>query len=128
MKVKIPHELRMKFINKEGLINVKDTLESIPGFKQAISSDNQYKVVLDLTNYSESLQACERWHGIIITFFRYSYSAFRLNIGPYEGIFPSEIVNNKVFFNIDYVHADFKLGWEDWFIKKDIEYSIGPLL
>ena len=124
MKVRIPYELKLKFLNMEGLESEIETYDvRLNGIKHKLTGDVKYKVILDLKNDSECLEACIKWKYVIKTYFKTSYKAFRIDIGPYKGLWPIIIYSNgTVEFILDEVYLDRK-DWKDWFIKEDVVYA-----
>lgn len=124
MKVKIPHELKMKFLSFEGL-NSTGEVHKIQsgGYIFNVAGETEYELILDLNNEPKLLKACIEWNRVIETYFKTSYKAARFDIGPYEGIWPCEIRSDgTVIFRIDSVNID-KKDWKDWFVKEDMEYA-----
>lgn len=124
MKVKIPYDLKMKFLSLEGLnseiekdeINMEGVIQTLPG--RVIHS-----IELDLSNEPICLKACFDWFTLIDTYFKTSYKAYRLDIGPYEGLWPVSFdVDGVVKFHVDDVDLKRK-DWKDWFIKGDTIYA-----
>jgi len=125
MRVRIPYKLISKFLDLEGLISETDTydIEGINGILYKVPGETHYMVQIDLTDEPESLRACYEWIRIIQTYFKSSYTAYRVDIGPYQGLWPTDVteISNRliVHFQLDYV--DTKRGnWKDWFIREDI--------
>lgn len=124
MKVKIPHELKMKFISLEGLYSTKELYE-IESLGQRINvvGDTNHELALDLSNEPDLLNACIEWNRVVETYFKTSYKAARFDIGPYEGIWPCEIRGDGVvIFRLDDININ-KNDWRDWFSKEDLEYA-----
>ena len=91
--------------------------------KVKFSGKTTNQVDLDLSNEPELLEVCIEWNRLIETYFKTSYKAFRIDIGPYEGIWPTEISSDgMVHFDVDNVYPD-KKDWKDWFIKEDFNYA-----
>lgn len=124
MKVKIPHELKMKFLNLEGLHSTVETHDmNFNGMVMQVAGRSQHEVVLDLNGEPELLKACIEWNRIIETYFKTSYKAARFDIGPYSGLWPCEIrADGTVIFRLDDVDVN-KKDWKDWFVKEDMEYA-----
>ena len=125
MKVKIPHELKLKFLNLEGLHSTRETYEinHMGGRVMQVAGEAQHEVVLDLNGEPDLLKACIEWNRVIETYFKTSYTAARFDIGPYEGIWPCEIrADGTVVFRLDNVDLG-KKDWKDWFVKEDMEYA-----
>jgi len=125
MKVRIPYELKLKFLNMEGLISEIQTIEfkMMNGIIRTIPTTMDHIIILDLSDYPECFKACCEWNRIIESYFKTSYTAYKLNIGPYEGVWPYEISEDGIVkFRLDEVYPD-KKNWKDWFIKEDFEYA-----
>lgn len=125
MKVRIPYKLKEKFLTLEGLTSEMQTIEfkMMNGIRQTIPTCMDHTIELDLKNEPELLEACIKWNRIIESYFKTSYTAYKLNIGPYEGLWPYEISEDGIVkFRLDCVYPDRK-DWKDWFIKEDFEYA-----
>jgi hypothetical protein len=126
MKIKIPYELKMKFVTLEGFCMHREYYNiNVLGdpCKQAVLGEPMIYIKLDLSDEPELLKCCIEWQSIIETYFKTSYKAYRIDIGPYRGLWPREITPEGVVeFNVDV--ADTKNGnWKDWFIQEDFEYA-----
>lgn len=127
MKVKIPYKLKEKFLNLEGLI-VKNITEEfsdpwLSNTRSQMIVDTKYSIELNLAGDSTCFSACVEWYRIIQTYYKTSYKAFRIDIGPYKGIYPVSIdENGRVFFELEDVDLDYK-NWKDWFVKEDFIYA-----
>jgi hypothetical protein len=126
MKVNIPYKLKEKFLSLEGLSShtAIHELAAIGAYnKVSFPGKTTNQVDLDLSNEPELIEVCIEWNRLIQTYFKSSYKAFRIDIGPYEGIWPTEISpDGMVHFHIDAVYPDRK-DWKDWFIKEDFNYA-----
>jgi len=125
MKVKIPYELKMKFLSLEGL-NVEKDFYEVPGYggaKQRVPGPDHYSIKLDLSNNFKCLRVCFDWNCIIQTYFKTSYTAYRIDIGPYKGLWPVSVgEDGVVLFEVDDVDLN-KKDWKEWFVKEDVEYA-----
>ena len=125
MKVRIPYKLISKFLDLEGLICETDSydVEGLGSILYKVPGETHYMVQIDLTDEPDSLDACIKWITVIETYFKTSYGAYRINIGPYEGLWPTDvtIINNRdiVHFQLDNVDTT-KGTWKDWFVKEDV--------
>jgi len=130
MKVKIPYELKLKFLNMEGLSAEKDIVDIVANKSSLpirVSGPTYYDLKLDLNNEPELLKICIDWYDIIDKYFRTSYKAYRINIGPYEGLWPVKIEpSGVVHFHVDNADVE-KKNWKDWFVKEDVEYALNSL-
>ena len=125
MKVNIPYKLKEKFLSMEGLSSHTEMIEMLDGNGQhmVMPGRTTNQVDLDLSNEPELIKVCIEWNRLIQTYFKTSYKAFRINIGPYEGIWPISIgADGMVNFSIDAVYPDRK-DWKDWFVKEDFNYA-----
>ncbi len=124
MRVRIPYRLISKFLDIEGLHKDVDTIENSgpAGQLYKVPGKMHYMVQMDLTDEPDLLDACTKWINVIETYFKTSYSAFRIDIGPYEGLWPTgvTIINNRniVHFQLDDVDPN-NGDWRDWFSKED---------
>jgi len=120
MKVKIPYELKLKFLTLEGL---KEDTFSCSGKNHQLPGPIEYSLELDLSDEPELLEACIEWNRIVETYFKTSYKAARFDIASYIGVWPCEIRSDgTVIFRIDDVFPE-KKNWKDWFVKEDMEYA-----
>lgn len=120
MKVKLPKELILKFVSMEGLDLSGSYDVDKSGMTFVVKKPN---IVLNLSQNSKCFSACIEWYRIIQTYFKTSYKAYRLDIGPYTGLYPVSIDNNGyVMFEFEDVDID-KKDWKDWFIKEDYIYA-----
>ena len=125
MKVNIPYKLKEKFLSMEGLSSHTEMIEMLDGNGQhmVMPGRTTNQVDLNLSNEPELIEVCIEWNRLIQTYFKTSYKAFRINIGPYEGIWPISIgADGMVNFSIDAVYPDRK-DWKDWFVKEDFNYA-----
>jgi hypothetical protein len=123
MIVRIPYKLLSKFLDLEGLITATDKAEYVDnGIIYSVPGETHYMIQIDLTDEPESLSACYKWIRIIETYFKTSYSAFRIDIGPYEGLWPTDVteIANRTIVHFQLDNVDTKRGnWKDWFVKED---------
>jgi len=124
MKVRIPYELKLKFLSMEGLISELQTIQvQMHGIIKTVPTAMDHRIELDLSNYPDSWEVCCEWNRIIETYFKTSYKAFKIDIGPYEGLWPYIISEDGIVkFRLDEVYSERK-DWKDWFIKEDFEYA-----
>lgn len=119
MKVKLPKELILKFVTMEGF-DVGSYDMDISGVVFKLKDPT---LVLNLAHNQKCFSACVEWYKIIQTYFKTSQKAYRLDIGPYTGLYPVSIDNNgHVMFEFEDVDPN-KKGWKDWFIKEDYVYA-----
>jgi hypothetical protein len=122
MKIKLPYELKLKFLAYEGLtilsnnrkIYYHEKFINIP-----FEPDYQVELVLD----AKLLKFCYEWMEKIQLYFKTSYRSFKVDIGSYEGLWPVEIHDNTVIFRLDGINKG-KQNWRDWFIKEDGECTL----
>lgn len=125
MNLRIPYSLLERFLNYEGLIMENDPVEvqGIGGYKQYVPGETHYRFELDVTDEPEHHNCIEKWIYVLETYFKSSYTAYRIDIGPCKGVWPIAIaeVNNRIiaYFKTDYVDSNDKT-WKDWFIREDI--------
>jgi hypothetical protein len=125
MKIKIPYDLKMKFLTMEGFRMDVDYYEiNVMGTKQKQPGKEMISIELDLHNEPELLDCCIEWmHVVQNEFIDNSFLFYKVDIGPYVGLWPRSISDEGlVNFNVDI--ADSRRGnWKDWFIEGDIEYA-----
>lgn len=132
MKVKIPHELVLKFVSLD--VNTLTSEYKMTDYQQYIF--NRFKVVeskkttvmkttvmLDLSHNPICFNACKEWFEIIQKYYKTSQKSFRLDIGPFKGICPVSLdCNGMVEFIFD-DYDDSNRNWKEWFMKEGIEYA-----
>jgi len=126
MKVRIPYSLVEKFLNYEGLIVESERLEvpGIGGVKDYVPGEIYYRFEIDITDNFEHYRCIAEWDYLIKTYFKSSYTAYRIDIGPCKGVWPTGIIetrDNRLIanFSTDYVDSHDRT-WKDWFIREDI--------
>lgn len=125
MRVRIPYELILKFLTFEGLDSRTDKYDVVDagGITYSVPGETHHMIQMDLTDELDLLDACTKWITVIETYFKTSYTAYKIDIGPYEGIWPAgvTIINNRdiVHFQLDNVDVE-KENWKDWFVREDI--------
>lgn len=133
MKIKIPYELRMKFLTHEGLEVTYQSI-SIPtiygGLSGAIPGNPEARVKLNLSNDPESLKVCINWMNICYTdytdYIDYTDLSYKIDLGGYVGLWPNEINSNGV---VSFVMDRFdstRKHWKDWFIIDEEEIENAP--
>jgi len=125
MKVRVPYSLVEKFLNCEGLIIENDLVEvpGIGGIKSFVPGEQHYRFEIDVTDDPDHYSCVTEWTHVIDKYFRSSYNAYRIDIGPCKGIWPVALaeVNNRIIahFRADDVNSNDR-SWKDWFIREDI--------
>ena len=125
MKIKIPYDLRMKFSSLEGLEGKMDQVEvtAMGGATSYVPAGISYKLELNLSSRPDLLLVCLEWMKIVETQFQDNYTPFKIDVGPYEGLWPTHTSDyNIVHFRMDVVNVN-KKDWKDWFVLGDIEYA-----
>lgn len=127
MKIKIPHKLRMKFVTMEGFRMHREyyniNVMGMPVPHQALG-EPMISIELDLHDEPELLDSCIAWQRAVENdFVENSFLFYKVDIGPYEGLWPRSISDEGIVnFNVDV--ADTRKGnWKDWFLEGDIEYA-----
>lgn len=132
MKVKLSKELvwTLKFLQGNIIVsNVTDPLEYIDnhGIRCAIPAHGYVQIIIDLSeneNLYHDLEECEKWMNTINTYFSTSYKTYRIDIGPFIGLYPVKVdfTDYKVIFHAEDFY--YKPTWKDWFIQEgDIDAS-----
>lgn len=125
MRVRIPYELILKFLTFEGLDSRMDKYDivGVGGVTYSVPGEKYHMIQMDLTDEPKLLSACYEWIRVIETFFKSSYTAYKVDIGPYEGLWPTDVtkIANRliVHFQLDNVEVG-KENWKDWFVREDI--------
>lgn len=90
---------------------------TIDGQKVKVAGRIELDVKLNLENRPDLFKECLDWMKLRDTYFQTSQRAAKLNIGPYDGLFPTECTGDGVV----HFHADeFYPGrthWRDWFVQ-----------
>lgn len=131
MIVKIPYELKLRFLNLEGLeSNMPTTTVYNNGNAIKVPSGYmEHDLKLELDGDSRELEECKKWIKVIETYFKTSYGlgGYKIDIGPYEGLWPTHIDYSvfadepliaTVHFRLDNVNLQ-KRSWKDWFIREE---------
>jgi hypothetical protein len=70
----------------------------------------------DHPNPEYDLEQCKKWMEIINTYFTTSYNAYRVDVGSFKSIYPTEIYEDRICLRAEqFVH---KPTWRDWFIPE----------
>ena len=124
MKIKIPYDLRMRFLKHEGLSVTQETngYKMPSGVTINMPGQRDLKVELDLSNDPYSLNDCIDWVNIIRT--DYTIKTYKIDVGAYVGLWPNGISTDGV---VTFIMDDFnpaRKNWKDWFIiEREIEYA-----
>jgi hypothetical protein len=124
MKIKIPFELRMKFLSHEGLSFTQEmvSLPSMNGSYSRVPGAHHATVKLDLSKDPDCLKACMNWMNIART--DYTVESYKIDLGGYLGLWPNEIASDGIVsFVMDYFDSSRK-DWKDWFIIDEAEEEI----
>jgi len=108
MKVKISYDLTMKLISLDE-----------PDLFEVCAADDCSEITFDVDLEDEKLsKECLIWIHHIETYFKTSYNSLKLDIGPFEGLWPIKGHYNStmVTFRADWFDPDRK-NWRDWFIE-----------
>jgi len=110
MKVKLSYELTMKLIS----IEIDDM--SILNFSDGY--DIEFYIELN----EKLVKECLIWMHHIETYFKTSYDAYRIDIGPFRGLWPVTAYYNSVgvTFRADSYNPKYK-NWKDWFEIEEVE-------
>jgi len=125
MKIKIPYELKLKFLSEEGLtVSFDSEIIDCNGVRTAIPfGPVNYQIKLILSDEPHLIEFCNDWIDKIQKYFKSSYKTFKVNIGSYEGLWPVEMVDGVVIFRIDTYNKE-RRDWKEWFIKEDGECTL----
>ena len=124
MKIKIPYDLRMRFLKHEGLSVTQETngYKMPSGVTINMPGQRDLKVELDLSNEPYSLNSCIDWVNTIRT--DYTIETYKIDVGAYVGLWPNGISTDGV---VTFIMDDFnpaRKNWKDWFIiEREIEYA-----
>lgn len=115
----------MKFLRCEGLSFTEENFK-MPfggGMTQTFSGIIHCKVVLDLSNDPECFNACTVWIDMVRT--DYTVESYKVDIGSYVGLWPSEAQGNGIVTFIMDKYDTSRQSWKDWFIieEKETEYA-----
>lgn len=121
MKIKIPYELRMKFLKYEGLTLTQEVL-SLPssnGVVTKVPGAHHARVKLDLSKDPDCLKACMNWMNIAYT--DYTAQSYKIDLGGYLGLWPNEATTNGIIFFVMDRFDSSRKNWKDWFIIDEEE-------
>ena len=130
MKIVLSKSLSYKLKTYTGRIDIKKVVESrrytgIGGLIYHLAGPEHNSVIVDLSDHSDpeyDVEQCEKWIKILNTYFSTSYKAYKIDVGPFKGLYPVEIEQDKIHFNVDIF--DFRPSWKDWFIVDNITIPI----
>ncbi len=124
MKIKIPYDLRIKFLSLEGLDGNMDMCEikTMGGRSVHVPTTIHYNLELNLSESPHLLKFCQEWMQMIEEKFQEDYIPFKIDIGPYTGLWPTHTTDGTVHFRMDVVDPG-KKNWKDWFVLGDMEYA-----
>jgi hypothetical protein len=112
MKIFLPYKLKQMFLNLEGKIDATSFMVEVTEMgsanKEYVRADTFYKFTIDIENDKNLRQACLDWFTMLTP----------IDIGPFIGLFPLEIDDNKVTFHSKKYDSNRK-NWKDWFILED---------
>ncbi len=131
MKIKIPYDLRMRFLRHEGLSVTQEMIQinMLVGIPIKMPGQKDFEVELDLSYDPYSLNACIDWVNIIRTDYTPSYSlypSYKIDVGGYIGLWPNSINQDCV---VTFIMDDFnpsRKHWKDWFIIDEEEIENAP--
>jgi hypothetical protein len=127
MKIKIPYDLRMKFLTYEGLNFTQEVLSlpSMNGTVTKVPGAHHATVKLNLSKDPDCLKACMDWMDMAYAGYSdYADTSYKIDLGGYLGLWPNEINSDCI---VSFVMDKFdssKKHWKDWFIideEKEIE-------
>lgn len=131
MKIKLSKELVWVLKTLQGKISVSNVTEPIEyidnhGIKKACPGVQYVQTTIDLSenkNVYNDLIECEKWMNTISTYFSTSYKAYRIDIGPFIGLYPVKIDMNEklICFHAEDFH--YEPTWRDWFIPEGDVYA-----
>ncbi|MFW9871737.1 MAG: hypothetical protein ACFFG0_01455 [Candidatus Thorarchaeota archaeon] len=126
MKIVLSKTLSTKLRYLRGKITIKGESDPIPityngcaGYTQYIPGSNYISAIVDLSDHPDAdydIKQCTKWVNIIHTYFSTSYEAYRVNVGPFKGLYPIQIKENKIYFECE--SFDYCPSWKDWFIME----------
>jgi hypothetical protein len=121
------YKLKLKFLHEENIqihqhVDFHDV--EICKRKVRLPGMSWVEIILNLKHDPELFKECFDWYKKQSAYFKTSYSAMKVDIGPFEGLFPSDcdIENLSVTFLVDdYIPG--KKSWKDWFIIGEEQYA-----
>ena len=126
MKIKIPYDLRMRFLRHEGLSLTQEMIQinMLAGVPIKAPGRKDFEVQLNLSNDLESLKACGKWMNIIRTDF--TVETYKIDVGGYIGLWPNSINQDCIVtFTMDAFDPS-RENWKDWFIIDEEEIENAP--
>jgi hypothetical protein len=123
----ISHELKLRLIDESNMqINhhVEQLDMTFEGKSYKVPAKSWIEIVIDFKDTPDLFLECELWYSTIMTYFKTSYTACKIDIGQFEGLWPTsfDFENMTVNFLADYVRPGRK-DWRDWFCKGAIHAS-----
>jgi len=118
----LSHELKLRLLDPEKTV----FCEKVEPFEMVISGGKKLQVPgkrwieaqADLSDTPDLFLECLEWLRIRNIYFSTSYTAMKIDIGPYEGLCPSSCCNESktVNFLVDEVYPN-RTNWRDWFTE-----------
>lgn len=126
MKIKIPYDLRMRFLKHEGLSISQDMIQlnTLAGIPIKAPGQKHCEVELNLSNDIESLRTCGQWINMIRT--DYTVETYKIDVGAYVGLWPNSINQDCI---VTFIMDNFnplRKNWKDWFIIDEEEIENAP--
>ena len=124
MKVILSQTLSSKLRYLKGRMSIKGVVDPISyqdmnGLTQHIPGAQYILVIVDLSDHPDpdyDIKQCKEWMRIIDTYFSTSYKAYKVDVGPFKGLYPKIIKENEIQFQCE--DFDHKPTWRDWFIME----------
>jgi hypothetical protein len=118
--MKISHELKMKIISNYKGVNIEQYHNEIDVFGRTtiIPLHKEIELSLDLSDDLDLFKECAKWIDMGMSVLPID---MKLNIGPFIGLFPTEVnINNNTVIFIAYEYNSNNQNWKDWFIMEEL--------
>ncbi len=121
MQVKLSHELKTKILNQD---RIESRSTAVPQFMfiggTHIQREWHVYFSIRITGNKKLITECNKWVSHIETYFKTSYDALKVDIGAFQGLWPTHVNRGRVYFRAD-MYDSTKKSWKDWFIVEEIE-------
>jgi hypothetical protein len=120
MVINLSHKLKLKLLNEKEvhIVRHQETYDA-NHFGKSIKVPGVcwFEISIDLSDDPDLFNECLEWMTKHQTYFKTSHCACKLNIGPFEGLWPTQCNCGTMTVNFlaDEVYYGRK-NWKDWFI------------
>ena len=118
--IKLSHNLKLRLLDQKG-INVTCHQEhsdlQFRGQSYKVPLMSWYEITVDFSEKPELFEECVEWQNIISKYLSTSHNTYKLNIGPFEGLWPTQC--NSMSLTVNFLAEEIyweRKNWKDWFI------------